>query len=108
MSWWTLLKPWNWPEYLLKWGKGWNELRESKYRKQEAKIRTARAKEESAEEKFYRWMKERAEMERIQKGGGMRIPLEPIPEPGDDPVALRRAWLRYRGEVLALASDWQR
>jgi len=104
----TLLWFWKWPEYLLKWCKGWYELREAKHKAREAEVRAERAKTDWFEEKCYQSLRELAEKERTEKGGGPRIPLEPTPGPGDDAAALRRAWLRYKREVEEIFSqNWR-
>jgi hypothetical protein len=34
-SWW---KPWKWPEYVLRWLRGWYEVREARYKADKAKV----------------------------------------------------------------------
>jgi hypothetical protein len=60
-------------------------------------LATAKATQEMY--KYYRAIKNHTEGVRAMEGGGVRIPLEPIAAPGEDPELVREAWLRYKAEI---------
>jgi hypothetical protein len=50
-------------------------------------------------DEYYRAIKEMAERERSEKGGGIRIPMEVAAAPGEDPELVKEAWMKYKAEV---------
>ena len=52
-------------------------------------------------DEYYQAIRNLAEKERAEKGGGIRIPMKVTAAPGEDPELVKEAWLKYKAEIEA-------